>query len=85
MSNVLILGDGYVGQSLFKQVDKDKNNYLIHSRKTLDYSDQVVLSKFILNNDINYVVNCFGFTGRPNVDEGELKKKSVGILMLLYR
>ena len=73
MSNVLILGAGYVGQSLFNQVDKNKNNYHIHSRKTLDYSDQVVLSRFILNNDIKYIVNCFGFTGRPNVDEGEIK------------
>lgn len=75
MSNILILGAGYVGQSLFNQVLKDKNTYYIHSRKTLDYTDQVILSRFILNNDIKYIVNCFGFTGRPNVDEGELKKK----------
>ena len=75
MSNVLILGAGYVGQSLFKHTYKDKHTYHIHSRRTLDYSDQIALRKFILNNDINYIVNCFGFTGRPNVDEGEIKKK----------
>ena len=75
MSNVLIIGAGYVGTNLFDRVNKEKHNYYIQSRKDLDYSDQSQLRKFILNNDIHYIVNCSGFTGRPNVDEGELRKK----------
>ncbi len=40
----------------------------------MDYHDSKKLSKFILNKDIAIVINCSGFTGRPNVDEAELKK-----------
>jgi dTDP-4-dehydrorhamnose reductase len=46
----------------------------IHRKKELNYYDQNELSKFILNNDISIVINCFGFTGIPNVDEAEIKK-----------
>jgi dTDP-4-dehydrorhamnose reductase len=82
-TNVLILGAGYVGTELFSWVNKDKNNYWLYSRKDLDYSDQSTLSKFLLNNKIEYVINCSGFTGRPNVDEGELKKKECWELNVL--
>ena len=75
MSNVLIIGAGYVGKAIASWVDPTKHNYHIVSRKQLDYADQAVLYKFILNNDIKYIVNCSGFTGRPNVDEGETRKK----------
>jgi len=34
-----------------------------------------VLNRFVLNNDITHIVNCFGFTGKPNVDECELRKE----------
>jgi dTDP-4-dehydrorhamnose reductase len=68
---------------LFSWVNKDKNNYWLYSRKDLDYSDQSTLSKFLLNNKIEYVINCSGFTGRPNVDEGEIKKKECWELNVL--
>ena len=61
MSNVLILGAGYVGQSLFKHTYKDKHTYHIHSRRTLDYSDQIALRKFILNNDITSIFTSLLF------------------------
>lgn len=83
MNNVLILGAGYVGTALFERADKQTNNYWLKSRKYLDYSNNLELRKFILNNDINYVINCSGFTGRPNVDEGELKKKECWNLNVL--
>lgn len=83
MNNILILGAGYVGTELFKRANKEENNYWLMSRKELDYSNNLELRKFILNNDINYVVNCSGFTGRPNVDEGELRKKECWYLNVL--
>ncbi len=33
------------------------------------------MTKFILNEEIGTVINCSGFTGRPNVDEAEWKKE----------
>lgn len=75
MNNVLIVGAGYVGNEIFSFVDKSKANYFLYSKKDLNYVNQSILRKFLLNNNITHVVNCSGFTGRPNVDEGELKKK----------
>lgn len=75
MANVLILGAGYVGTEVYSFLRKDVRKVFIRSRKELDYGNQGVLRKFLGNNDIDYVINCAGFTGRPNVDEGELKKK----------
>lgn len=75
MNNILIIGAGYVGTKLFNHTNKVTNKYWLKSRKDLDYSNEQELRRFILNNDINYVINCSGFTGRPNVDEGEIKKK----------
>lgn len=83
MNNVLILGAGYVGTELFERTNKERNNYWLKSRKELDYSNNLELRKFILNNDISHVVNCSGFTGRPNVDEGELRKKECWYLNVL--
>lgn len=75
MANVLILGAGYVGTEVYSFLRKDNKKVFIRSRKELDYANQGTLRKFLGNNDIDYVINCAGFTGRPNVDEAELKKK----------
>lgn len=83
MTNVLILGAGYVATQLYCHSAKERINYYLKSRKDLDYTNNLELRKFILNNDISYVVNCSGFTGRPNVDEGELKKKDCWYLNVL--
>jgi len=75
MKKVLILGKGYVGTNLYDFTKSLKTEYIIHSRETLDYTNLSILNKFILNNSITHVVNCFGFTGRPNVDECESRKE----------
>lgn len=71
--NILILGSGYIGRHLYTTL-KDIHNTKIVSTLGFDYHDNKELSKFILNNDISFIINCSGFTGRPNVDEAESKK-----------
>lgn len=72
-NNILILGDGYMGNHLYNHLSQffkvDKK-----SRKQLDYHDPNTLYKYLLNNDVKVVINCSGFTGTPNIDEAELKK-----------
>lgn len=75
MKKVLILGKGYVGTNLYNFTKSLKTEYIIHSKESLDYTNLSILNKFILNNSITHVVNCFGFTGRPNVDECESRKE----------
>lgn len=68
--NILILGKGYLGTAIHNRL-----NCFIKSSNELNYHDPSVLQKFILNNDIKIVINCSGFTGKPNVDEAETKKE----------
>jgi len=75
MNNVLILGAGYVGTALSHALTNSNIKCHLRARKDLNYTDEADLDRYIRNNNINYVVNSFGFTGRPNVDEGEAKKK----------
>jgi dTDP-4-dehydrorhamnose reductase len=78
MANVLILGKGYIGEELFSHLAiplSTIGNVYLFSRKTFDYHDESKLRKFIGNKDITHIINCAGFTGRPNVDEGETKKQ----------
>jgi len=74
-SNVLILGDGYVGNHLFEHLNESGHKAVKKSSKELDYHNRGVIHKFLLNNDFDTVVNCSGFTGRPNIDEAEDKKE----------
>jgi dTDP-4-dehydrorhamnose reductase len=74
--NILILGDGYMGNHIFKHLNsKGFANVIKKSSKDLHYHDEKDLYLFILNNSINTVINCSGFTGKPNIDEAEIKKE----------
>ena len=70
---ILIIGKGYVGTLLYDHLILNFD-VTIHSSSTMNYHDPKVLHHYLLNNDINLVINCSGFTGKPNVDEGESKK-----------
>lgn len=73
-NNILILGSGYIGNYLFNHL-KPHANVSIRSSKDLNYHDPLTLNRYILNNNIDTVINCSGFTGRPNIDEAESKKE----------
>ena len=71
---ILILGNGYIGNELFKFLTVEKHDVTIVDRKSLDYHDGSILWKYLINNDIGTVINTFGFTGTPNIDEAESRK-----------
>lgn len=71
---ILILGKGYLGTFIYNSL-KLKRDCILLGFKDLNYHNIILLKKFINSNNIEYVINCSGFTGRPNVDEGELKKE----------
>tara|TARA_R110002020_G_scaffold378177_2_gene589238 strand:- start:146 stop:1000 length:855 start_codon:yes stop_codon:yes gene_type:complete len=72
MRKILILGYGYVGGYLYTELKK-KHDVVIIKKDFLDYTNSKDLIKFLKSSAFDYVINAFGFTGRPNVDEGELK------------
>ena len=77
---IIILGNGYVGKNLYDRLlfpgpDKKSYDVKIEKRKLLNYNDTKCLEAYLDKEKPDYVINCSGFTGRPNVDEGELKKE----------
>jgi dTDP-4-dehydrorhamnose reductase len=70
MKKILILGHGYVGGYLYDRLKKD-NNVTIVRREFFDYTNVKEINKWLDKEEWDYVVNCSGFTGRPNVDQGE--------------
>ena len=72
--NILILGKGYIGTGLYKFLENKEEKISIISQNDINYHDIEILSKFLSDNGIEVIINCSGFTGRPNVDEAESKK-----------
>ena len=70
--NICILGGGYVGTHLSNSLKSD-HNVTVLRRADLDYNKQYKLLAFLSKSNIDYVINCSGFTGRPNVDQAEDK------------
>jgi dTDP-4-dehydrorhamnose reductase len=73
MKRIAILGaGGYVGKALAKHCDVHGYAYV-----TLDRShsvDPARLSKSIVDSGAECLINCAGYTGKPNVDACELHK-----------
>jgi dTDP-4-dehydrorhamnose reductase len=74
-NNILILGKGYMGNHVYNHLLKNEHSVQIVSSKELNYHESDLLYKYILNKNITTVINCSGFTGRPNIDEAEIKKE----------
>jgi dTDP-4-dehydrorhamnose reductase len=77
---IVILGNGYVGKNLYDRLlfpgpEKKSYDVKIEKRKLLNYNDVKSLEAYLDREKPEYVINCSGFTGRPNVDEGELKQE----------
>jgi dTDP-4-dehydrorhamnose reductase len=83
--NVLILGKGYIGSYLNDKL-KSFASVDFESKKWFNYTDVNTLVKRLLYRQsptgrptpvakYDYVINCSGFTGRPNVDQGEEEKE----------
>jgi dTDP-4-dehydrorhamnose reductase len=84
VANIILLGKGYVGTHLYNSL-KQNTNFHVSSicRAEVDYFDTIALKKYIRENiflnhnthDDYIIINCSGFTGRPNVDQCESNKE----------
>ena len=76
----LILGKGYIGKKLFDYLTSQKHDVSIVSREELNYGGREYFYQSLINNKgktksfPDTIINTAGFTGKPNVDECELKK-----------
>lgn len=77
---ILILGKGYIGNYLAKGNTKHK---IVHiSKSDVNYEDPDNLVKFLHKEtdypkaDFDWIINCSGYTGRPNVEACETDKEN---------
>lgn len=73
---VLILGSGYIASHLNTTLLSVGHSVKMLDSKSTNYHDERVFWRelnFEFEPDI--VINCSGFTGRPNIDEAESKKE----------
>ncbi len=72
---ILLLGaTGYIGEAFAHELQRRKKEFIPLSRKQVDYARFDSLLEFLRAKKPEFVVNCAGYTGKPNVDACELDK-----------
>jgi UDP-glucose 4,6-dehydratase len=73
MKYLLIGKNGYVGKK-FSLLPELKNDLIQIGRDSFNYYDRKLLGEFITQNQVAFVINAAGYTGKPNVDACEFAK-----------
>lgn len=72
---ILLLGaTGYIGEAFVTELRRRKEDFITLSRKQVDYTRFDSLLEFLRAKKPSFLVNCAGYTGKPNVDACELDK-----------
>mgnify|MGYP003113759985 FL=1 len=73
--SILLLGKGYIGMHLYNALS-NSNKVNILSKDQVNYSDRLTLLRYLTSTKkrANYIINCSGFCGSPNVDQAEIEK-----------
>jgi len=72
---ILLLGaTGYIGEAFAAELQRRKKEFIPLSRKQVDYTRFDLLLEYLRAKKPSFLVNCAGFTGKPNVDACELDK-----------
>jgi dTDP-4-dehydrorhamnose reductase len=70
---VLLGKNGFVSK-VFSKIYKDSMELTKIGRDDFDYYNKDSLYEFLTRNNVNFLVNAAGYTGKPNVDACELAK-----------
>lgn len=68
---LLLGGSGYVGSAFRRLFEQEGIVYRSLSRSEVDYTDCASLQRCIRELRPEFLINCAGFTGKPNVDACE--------------
>jgi len=72
---ILILGGaGYVGQAFVQHLTLRGVDFVSLSRAQLDYTQPLILEQVLRDKRPDFLINCAGYTGKPNVDACELHR-----------
>ena len=68
---ILIGATGYIGQEFKKQLEEKGVETFCLSRAYYNYYDLHTLRELLTTRKPNFLINCAGYTGKPNVDACE--------------
>lgn len=71
---LLLGGTGYVGSAFQRELNRRQLNYRNISRSELDYTNLQTLTQLLAESKPDFLINCAGYTGKPNVDACEIHK-----------
>jgi len=71
---IILGGTGYVGHAFSRFLLSRNLPFVAVSRQACDYSRVGALRVLLQERKASFVVNCAGYTGKPNVDACELQK-----------
>ena len=67
-------GSGYVGQAFCDLLTSKGLAFRSVSRSEINYADESALRTWLTRAKPNFIINCAGYTGKPNVDACETDK-----------
>ncbi len=73
---ILILGGGYTGTHLESSLKQDHDVTILRKAELNYNAGTDAFTSYLREHEYDYVINCSGFTGRPNVDQCEDEKPS---------
>ena len=68
---ILLIGSGYVGSTFCAHLEQTRVPYQVWPRQDLDYSSLPELVGYLKEHRPEFLINCAGYTGKPNVDACE--------------
>ena len=71
---ILIGAKGFIGNAIAIYLEHNQTSFISLSRSDLDYYDAKILRDCLESNQSKFLINCAGFTGKPNVDACESAK-----------
>ena len=71
---LLLGGTGYIGGAFRRELQRRNLPFRNLSRREVDYTRFDALLAFLKTNQPEFVINCAGYTGKPNVDACETAK-----------
>lgn len=71
---ILLGGSGYVGSAFRRELKARQLTFRSLTRTEADYTQPLILQSALQKHAARFVINCAGYTGKPNVDACEIHK-----------
>lgn len=83
---VIIFGGttGYLGKAFVEELDRRDIKHLSISRTTYNYTSPILLREILGTYRPEFVINAAGFTGSPNVDECESRRRQTLLANVVF-